>query len=50
MLTKIADARTRARAQAGLPEMMSTQHPRNVVLSRKNDRDCPNGACYYASL
>jgi len=38
------------RRLAGLPEMMSTQHPRNVVLSRKNGRDCPNGACYYASL
>ncbi len=34
----------------GLPEMMSTQHPRNVVLTRENGRDCPNGACYYAIL
>ena len=34
----------------GLPQMMGTRHPRNVVLTRKNGRDCPNGACDYASL
>ena len=35
---------------AGLTEMMGTRHPRKVVMTRKNGRDCPNEACYYASL
>ena len=37
-------------AQPGLPQMMGTQHPRNVVLTRENGRERPNEACYYASL
>ena len=39
-----------AHPPAGLTEMMGTRHPRKVVMTRKNGRDCPNEACYYASL
>jgi len=30
--------------------MMGTRYLRKVVMTRKNGRDCPNEACYYASL
>ena len=30
--------------------MTNTRDPQKAVLTRENGRECPNEACYYASL